>query len=125
MPYFLEQKAINSLNEKLGLNPSGSEQDWELELSEPARIVEYLELYNEGGLTIHERRALIALLFSALDTIFESGRPPEKILDAAEKIILREHFILTDILEYWVADELDDFHVSQYLRGILSRLHAN
>lgn len=122
MPYFLDQKAINSLDKKLGHTPSGSEQDWELELSDPTRIDEYITLYNQGNLTISERRALIALLLSALDAIFEIALPPEQVLDETRKIICRDHSIYADILEDWVADELDDFDVSPYLRSIMNTI---
>ncbi len=65
------KKETEYLNELLSLPASGKEQDWDLELADKNRILEFIGVYETAGLGKKEKRALWALITASLNDAIE------------------------------------------------------
>ncbi|PJZ64640.1 hypothetical protein CH371_17895 [Leptospira wolffii] len=100
--YFLDNSAIQFLNEKLKLPSTGREQDWEFELSNASRIHEFLVFYIKNSLTKEQKRALVALLLSTYeDYLQENADIDSSIWKDLELILRSEPEIFREIIDYW------------------------
>lgn len=73
--WFPQKKSIDFLNKALSLPSTGHEQDWELELSDPARIKEFIEFYkNNHHLDFDIKCSLMALLIASFEDSFFDSR---------------------------------------------------
>jgi hypothetical protein len=55
------------VNDLLGLKANGAEQDWELELADPSRLPEMVDLFERGALDLETRSALGLLVISSIE----------------------------------------------------------
>ncbi|GJL98329.1 MAG: hypothetical protein DHS20C07_00090 [Methyloligella sp.] len=66
---FQAEKAIKFLNEKLKLPVTGVEQDWDLELSDSDRLVEFLSFYENQRLDADTKFALMSLIIASYENV--------------------------------------------------------
>src|SRR5438876_493 len=72
-PRYPTAAAIERLTEMLHLPPGG--QDWEIETADAARVGEFLDAYEAGGLDDDERFALMAMIVASYDDRLSESRP--------------------------------------------------
>lgn len=122
--YQLEVNAINFLNKKLNLPSTGVEQDWEVELADPSRINEFLELYESQTLTEPQSRALMALIIASLDSLVESSITYSgDFFYRARFHLIKSRELFIDIIKYWaltdnLSEKSDTFAITNFMREI-------
>lgn len=120
--WFPSSNATSYLNKKLGLNPSGFEQDWEIELSDENRVAEFLEHYQTGKESTEIRQALAALILSSFeDSAWARGLDME-LWEIMEEIISKDFEILKPVCSIWLPSEEDGFKISTKIETLFKRL---
>lgn len=95
------------LNQRLKMNATGREQDWEFELSDHQRIGEFIELWTQVSQSPPLKRSLAALLLASYEDYLYTN-PVEDVFGNQLSILFRDHQHIDDILEYWsLTDEAD------------------
>lgn len=68
MSYILNRKAVEVITQRLNLPATGQEQDWDIELADPTRLREFLNIYHQAqDLSELEKYALMALILASCD----------------------------------------------------------
>ena len=118
------REAIDSLAERFALPNTPDMQDWEYEVSNPARIDEFLDAYLNGGLNDDEKFTLMEMLidsFEGSDIDLAVDSRWAHVLDQLDRNIeLHAHTVW-----YWSCldnDNLDEcWGVTPHIRAILAR----
>ena len=119
--------SMNALAERLHLPPPPLEYDWRLAVADPARIDEFVALYENGGLTDDERFTLMEVV---LNSIIDAVDTDTSILksDIWQKILtLLEQNIEIHIYSVWYysdveQDDVEDLWcLAPFMRPILAR----
>lgn len=72
-----DRAATTHINELLSLPANGQEQDWEIELSDPERVVEFAALLTDRQLNLEQRSALALLALCSYEEAVESNMDTE------------------------------------------------
>lgn len=118
--------AIDNLNHLLHLwgGEDKPQQDWELLIADPRRLVEFCDLYECGFLNAETKFALMMLIISSLDDALRDGTTGFGTgVTAPIERLLRQEFVLhLHTIHYWaLLDEADTdnvFPVTPLLRSI-------
>lgn len=94
--------AISNINELLGLETTGREQDWEFELADAGRIGEMLDLLDFGGLDLDSRSALSLLLTASVEEAEQAGSLDENLLMRAASIFSRDEVVQRRVEFFWL-----------------------
>ena len=123
--WFPTERAKLFLNKALKLPVSGKEQDWEIELSNPDRIKDFLEFYHHYFEEFSEdiKQALMALILSSFEDSKWEGTFDKYLWGKNEIIIDLEFNLFKDILEMWrnKNSNEDGFAISSLVENILFR----
>ena len=65
--YFVRKESAIKLNKLLGLDSTGNEQDWELELADIGKITSMLNLLEDKTLNFHDKIALSHLIVASFE----------------------------------------------------------
>lgn len=65
--YFVRKESAIKLNKLLGLDSTGDEQDWELELANIGKITSMLNLLEDKTLNFHDKIALSHLIVASFE----------------------------------------------------------
>lgn len=99
--------AIDRLTTMLRLPPGG--QDWEIEVADAARVGEFLDAYEAGGLDDDERFTLMALIVASYDDLLQGGGDADRQVWARLRRHLRGEFALhAYTVQYWSLPDNDD-----------------
>ncbi len=113
--HIIGKREISLLNELLSLPATGNEQDWEIELADPSRVVEFLDIYEQLPENVGVRRALWALITASLnDALDQASQPPKATQERYSTILQQEFGDLFDIVEEWCISA-DAFPVTQII----------
>lgn len=69
--HILYKEDIDYLNKLLNLPASGDEQDWDIELADPARLSEFLATFRAYDLTLSVKKAFLALIIASYDQLLQ------------------------------------------------------
>jgi hypothetical protein len=108
----LTQSAIEFLNEALHLPASGREQDWDIELADPARIREFIQLSSKTDLDDEKQFALMALILASLEDLSYQGDIPSDVWKDIADLLQAHPKLYSDLLDQWAAKDGDDFGIS-------------
>ena len=116
--------AIASLSARLNVAYDDSMQDWEWEIADPARIDEYLALYQGGELTDDERFTLMETViqsFADLSACLHEDPRWEHVINLLDRNIELHLYSVW----YWANTdselENDGWAVTPFLRKLLSK----
>lgn len=124
----LKREAIEFINKRLLLPFSGFEQDWDIEMADPARVSEFVEFYQKGSesasLSEEEKKALMALIIASYNDLLDSQSISDSTLwSQISALILRESDIFGPIISYWSLENdkttEDHFKVTPLLRQLV------
>lgn len=128
-PMYLTKEAIENLNDKLCLPDLGPfSQDWEYELANSSRILEFITYYEQHDLSKDEKCALMALVISCLDDYLSEGRAPGEIWNKIRYYLLKENEIYINKIRYWSLEEEDlenCFSVTPLMREVIEQMREN
>ena len=65
--YFARKESVIKLNKLLGLDSTGDEQDWELELADIGKITSMINLIENKTLNFHDKVALSHLIVASFE----------------------------------------------------------
>ncbi|MFP2895879.1 hypothetical protein [Corallococcus sp. 4LFB] len=118
----LKQASIVKLTAALALPASGQEQDWEIELADPARIGEFLTAYRSLSLSPDDKVALMALMLASVDRRLDSGLGMPSEWSQIANLLGAEQDLHRESLEYWMCEGDDEpdawFHLTPLVRAL-------
>lgn len=125
MSYVLKKTVCERFSQVFLLPARGKEQDWDIELSDKDRVVEFIEYLesNESELDDDEIVALSALILASLDDLANSESFSEHVWNRAKTVLVRHREILLPLIEYWScineSSSSDDvFAITRFVRAI-------
>ena len=99
----LDEKSIRRINRMLSLPVTGHEQDWDLEMSDPTRLSEFIALYRRAGdnFEVRDKQALMALILaSCQEAIQRDSIAPSVAMEI--RVLLEQDFeIHRELISYW------------------------
>lgn len=120
--WFPTTSAKQFLNKALDLPASGKEQDWEIELSNPNRIEEFLDLYQSFNSSRDIKQALMALILASFEDSLWNSTFDECLWDKNSEIVRSEFDIFKEVLAPWVVkDNGESFAISQRAQKLVEQ----
>lgn len=105
--HILYKEDITYLNKLLNLPATGDEQDWDIELADPARLSEFLVTFKALALTPSVKKAFLALIIASYDDLLQYDPDEDDFYWTSIKRIIepesQEHLAL---LQYWAFGNL-------------------
>jgi hypothetical protein len=123
---YVTKEAKLSLIKKLKL-PDIDSQDWEIEVSNPLRIYEFITLYEKGNLNIDEKYALMIIVLGSINDYLEKEEISNDIWNIVSSQLLKDFQIHKQTIMYWALigeefDHLEDgFAITNYLRKFIDK----
>ena len=99
--YGVQRHVALTMNELLALPATGNEQDWEIELSDPAKIDRMIKLFEQDDMDLDHRSALAAIAIASLDEAIEDGASIEQNLSALGVFLERDELLKKRMRFYW------------------------
>lgn len=99
--------ARESLTRRFGLHFDPFSQDWEWEVSHPARFAEFLNAYSSGDLGEDERFALMEILIQCIEDMELSSVKSSPQWVAVESLLLANPGLHASSIRYWSCLDLD------------------
>jgi len=126
-PMYLTKEAIEGLNNKLCLPNLGPfSQDWEYELADSSRILEFITFYEQHDLINDEKFALMALIISCFDDYLSEGKAAGELWNRIRYYLLKDYQIHINKIRYWSLEgeaDLDNcFSVTPLVREIIEHM---
>lgn len=94
-------EARETLNRLLSLPATGDEQDWELELTDAAKLPQMLRLLEDASLGIEKRSALVLLLVHTIDELIAEGGDGAEPLARLRWQLRSDPKVLSRMRFYW------------------------
>jgi hypothetical protein len=123
--HILNKQDVDYLNELLNLPARGDEQDWDIELADPARLSEFLGTFKAYPLTLSVKKAFLALIIASYDILLQYDPDDDDFYWTSIKGIMdsekHEHISL---LKYWASEDSNEDNVSPVtprIRAYLNR----
>lgn len=120
--FVLEKNAIDFLNRELDLRATGLEQDWDIELANADRIIEFINFYENTFLNDNEKIALGALIIGSLEDLANKESVNNEIWKKVKKLLCNNYNLLRPVIDYWSLshekNHKDAFAITPLLRTI-------
>ena len=98
---FVVPAARDRLNAQLGFTPDPRMQDWEIELSDGARLREFVDSYTTLDLNDDERFALMALIVASADDALDFDHPIDDLWPKIHELLIRDRDLHESTIHYW------------------------
>lgn len=122
--HILYKEDLEYLNKLLNLPARGDEQDWDLELADPARLSEFLATFKAYDLTLSVKKAFLALIIASYNDLLQYDPDDDDFYWTSIKRIIepekQEHLAL---LKYWALENSNKggaFSITPRIRAYLS-----
>jgi len=93
--------AIERLNSILGFSPNSYSQDWDIELSDGTRLLEFVDLYESGCLGEDERFTLMTLIVASADDALNSHGLDAALWGRIHNLLVTDAEKHADTVHYW------------------------
>lgn len=129
-PLYITGAAIKSLTSKLNLPTlEPFRQDWELEITDSSRVLEFIMFYEKQVLNENERFALMALIIASYDDYLSGGNVPDLVWTKIKYFLLKHFAIHKNKIIYWALEEENDiencFAITPLMREVLEQVNAD
>ena len=117
----VRKEIIEQLSKELSLSFTGAEQDWDIELADKRRVVEFISFYKKYNLSIEKKYATMSLILASYDKFLNDKEiDRDNKWDKIKLILSSEKEIFNDLIEYWsAANEIEDvFRITPLIRGL-------
>lgn len=115
--------AIDKFNDLLGLNEDPYMQDWEIECSDPNRVLEFIKCYDQNAKTDDEKFTLMALILGSYEEYHSLNGPGNEEWDAIKARLEADLPIHCDHILYYGCPETEDeeewFFITPQIRELL------
>lgn len=119
----IKKASIDTLNRELSLPATGDEQDWDIELADPARIGEFLTFYRRADLTSDDRVALMCLMLASVDRYLETESGPPEQWKEMKCLLANDRDLHGEAIDYWSRSGEEDpeswFHITPLVRAVV------
>ena len=92
-------EAVTQLNKLMNLPATGREQDWEVELADPDRLGEFIDLLRSGVLDFEAQSALALLI--TCTAMYSRDDPPPQTLATINQALECQPQVLERMRSYW------------------------
>ncbi len=116
--YGAKASAQEAINHLLRLPATGKEQDWEIELADPARIDEMLDALESQTLDLDCQNALALLLLTSMEEASEAGSLDERHVKRMAHILSLRQEVRKKMHFYWI--DLDRARNSSLIAKMVS-----
>ena len=115
------------LNNLLRLPATRLEQDWDIELADETRLIEFLDLSESIDLSDMEKSAVIALILASYDDYIEVKSDTDGMIwDRITGLLDYQKTNCHDLLQYWGLPEEEDesevFNITPLVRSYIRKL---
>ena len=122
------RKAIESLIKGLNLPELTPYcQDWEYEVSNPKRIAEFIEYYENTIVDEDEKFTLMVIIISSCnDALEEDEGLDKKLWEKIKCLLIKDRAIHKNTIDYWAIDglELEDcFYITPLIRSLKTEFY--
>lgn len=119
-----KKEIIEELNKELALPFTGVEQDWDIEMADSNRIIDFLKFYNENDLSVDKKIAVISLVLASYeDFLNENDLEIDVRWNDIKTILKSERRIFIDLIDYWaLPNEVEKaffFRLTPLIRNII------
>ena len=123
VPYrFATGAAISRLDAEFGFSPDQYSQDWEIEVADGRRLLEFVDAYSALSLDDDERFALMALIVASADDALEFHRLDGQLWNRVHDLLVADSPIHAHTIHYWccpnAAGEDECFTLSPRMRDV-------
>lgn len=122
----LTKKSVDFLSRELGLPATGREQDWDIELSDSARLDEFLFFYKEKTLDDEQRFAMMALIISSFEDLVGEKEKNHDSWKTISKILAENFEFFSPLFDYWCVDDEPDsndvYKVTKLMRSVRDKI---
>ncbi|MDT4329318.1 hypothetical protein ACQE3E_07125 [Methylomonas sp. MED-D] len=94
--------AESVINQLLSLPATGREQDWEIELADPARIDEMLDILESKDIDFECKSALALLAISSMEEANEAGMLEAAQVRRAYQLFFKRDELRERMCFYWI-----------------------
>lgn len=128
--YILDSNAIHTLSAALNLPITGKEQDWDIEMATPNRIVEFLDYYEANLLLPQAKQALMALVLASFEDAVSMGeRSSRELWGRIVSIISKDVELHKPVLSYWAYPDAemtpgDGYNITDLAQQVLQEMPA-
>lgn len=102
---FTTAAAIKRLNSLLGLPADPYRQDWEIEVSDGARLPEFVDHYDQCPLNDDERFALMSLIVASAHDALDSQALDASLWDRIHNLLVRDADLHAYTIHYWCCSD--------------------
>jgi hypothetical protein len=119
----IKSEIIESLSSQLALPYTGTEQDWDIEMADAARIADFLQFYQTHRLSADEKIAVMALILASYDDhLYKNNLHTGSAWQEIAALLKAENTLFAGLISYWScndADAADDlFAITPLVRKI-------
>ncbi|TSJ44301.1 hypothetical protein FO440_09025 [Mucilaginibacter corticis] len=98
----IDQSVLLGLNNLLGLNYTGAEQDWDIEFADSNRVHDFIKIAQHSSLSVSEKYAVISLILASYDDFLAVKEDTNQLLwSKITDLINPDREIYKDLLSYW------------------------
>ena len=103
------RSTIESLAKQLKLPlPDPFSQDWEYEVADPARITDFLKVYDSGRLNPDEKSMLLNVILASYNDAIDEGSADPGDWELISRYLARDRAIHETAINYWaLPDEIN------------------
>ena len=120
----LEQNAINFLNKELRLPTTGFEQDWDIELANANRIIEFIEFYDNTLLSNDKKIALMALIVGSLEDLANIEPVDQSLWKQIEELLCDNYHLFKSIIDYWSLSNEKNYNDIFAITTLMRNIHC-
>lgn len=94
--------AESIINRLLNLPATGNEQDWEIELADPTKIDEMLDVFELSNIDFESKSALALLVISSMEEANEYGALDDAQVGRAYQLFVKNNDVRERMCFYWL-----------------------
>lgn len=121
---FIKNEVFLELNERLGFNSTGNEQDWPIEFADPNQLPEFIHIVNVWSLSDAEKHAMVELIIASYDDLLNEGNVDSSVKLWSDVLVIlkSDSELYQDILNRWALWGEDDvFAITPLIRDFLNK----
>lgn len=105
----IKREIIESLSRQLALPYTGTEQDWDIEMADAARIADFLQFYQTHRLSADEKIAVMALILASYDDhLYENNlQTGSSAWQEIAALLKAEKTLFAGLINYWSCNDGD------------------
>lgn len=118
-----DRKVIEFLNEQLLLPFDSLVQDWDIEMADASRIIEFITFYKNNSLSKLEKKGLMSLIIASFDDYLNENNNEneiENLWNLISVLIQNELELFLELIQYWSSknEAEDSFKIARYLETL-------